>query len=154
MEEFKVPTTPIEAELQLADGRVLRGTVFVPASTSVHSTFKRLDEWVNEASAFFPFRVEKAEGAELVGKRSVTRLSVPAPTTADADLPTGVERRHVIVEAAGSRFEGDILLDMPDHQRRVLDYVNQPGSFLSLHDGETVHLIQKDKIVRIVQSAS
>lgn len=151
MEEFRVPTTAVEAELQLADGHVLRGAVFVPASTSVHSTFKRLDEWINEPAPFFPFRVEKAAGAELVGKRAVTRLSVPAPTTADADLPTDVERCRVVVEAAGSRFEGDILLDMPNHQRRVLDYVNQPVSFLSLHDGETVHLIQKDKIVRIVQ---
>jgi hypothetical protein len=153
MEEFRVPTTPIEAELQFVDGRALRGTVFVPASTSVHSGPERVDEWVNEAASFFAFRPEGTEGAELVGKRGVVRLSVSA-SAAREDTPTEVERSRVVIECSGSRFEGDIRLDMPDHQRRVIDYVNQPGAFISLHDGETVHLIQKRLVIRIIPNPS
>lgn len=153
MEEFRVPTTPVDAEIQLLDGRMLRGTVFVPASASVHSGPERMDEWINEATPFFAFRPEGTQGADLLGKRSVVRLSVPAAAAGDEAATREVQRTRVVIECPGGRFEGDIRLDMPDHQRRVLDYVNQPGAFISLHVGATVHLIQKSLVVRIIQKA-
>ena len=40
---------------------------------------------------------------------------------------------------------------MPEHHRRVLDYLNRPEAFLALHDGDRLHLVQKHNITRVVE---
>jgi len=147
MEEFRVPTTSIEVELQSVDGRVLRGAIFVPASGAV-------DAWIGDAAMFFPFRPAGTQGTELIAKPSVIRLSYTPPPTREEDAPTTMERCAVVIECPGGRFEGEVLLDTPSNQRRLVDYVNQPGAFIALHKGEKVHLIQKRLMIRIIQTSS
>ena len=151
MEEFRVPTTAIEAELQLVDGRVVRGVIFAAASTSAHSGPQRVDEWFSEQAQFFAFRPEGAEGTELVSKHSVVRLSVPAEAALDESTPAQTQQFRVTLECPGARFEGEVQVDMPDNRRRVLDYVNHPQTFITLHDGKTTHLIPKRQVIRIIQ---
>ena len=45
-------------------------------------------------------------------------------------------------------------LGTPTNQRRLVDYVNQPGAFITLHKGEKLHLIQKRLVNRIIQTSS
>lgn len=150
MEELRVPTTQIEAELQLDDTRILRGTIFVPDSSS-HTGVKRPDEWINEASSFFPFRIEGGK-TELFSKHATLRLSVPADLLHEEDMPADVEHRAVVVETSGGSFEGVVRLDMPSHQRRVLDYLNLPHAFLCMVDGERAHLVRKRLVKRVVEA--
>jgi hypothetical protein len=145
MEEFRVPTTPTEVELQFVDGRTARGTVFVPAAVSV-------DSWISEPSLFFPFRLEGTVVAEIVAKASVVRLSFTPPPARDEDTDMDMDRSAVLIECPGGRFEGEVLLDTPSNQRRVLDYVNQPGAFIRLHKGDRLHLIQKRLVIRVIQT--
>jgi hypothetical protein len=145
MEEFRVPTTSTEVELQFADGRVQRGVVFVAASMSVEA-------WISEPSLFFPFRLEGTILTEIVAKAAVVRLSFIPPPAREEDTEVPVDRCEVAIECPGGRFEGEVLMDTPSNQRRVLDYVNQPGAFISLHKGEKVHLIQKRLVIRIIQT--
>jgi hypothetical protein len=147
MEEFRVPTTSIEVELQFTDSRVQRGAIFVPASQSVEA-------WSGDTSAFFPFRPAGTQGTELIARRSVVRLSFTSPEVREEDTPTTMERCAVVIECPGGRFEGEVLLDTPTNQRRLVDYVNQPGAFITLHKGEKVHLIQKKLVVRIIQTSA
>lgn len=151
MEELRVPTTQIDAELQLDDTRILRGTIFVPDSSS-HTGAKRPDEWINETDVFFPFRIEGSGTTELFSKHAALRLSVPAELLHEEEQPADVEHRRVVVETTGGSFEGSVRLDMPAHQRRVLDYVNQSATFLCLVDGERAHLVQKRLVRRIVEA--
>lgn len=145
MEEFRVPITPIEVELQFVNSRLARGTVFVPAPASV-------DSWIAEPSLFFPFRPEGTVVAEIVAKAAVVRLSFTPPPARDEDTEMAMDRSSVVIECPGGRFEGEVLLDTPGNQRRVLDYVNQPGAFISLHKDDRVHLIQKRLVIRIIQT--
>ena len=145
MEEFRVPTTAVEVELQFVDSRITRGTVFIPASTSV-------DAWISEPSLFFPFREQGTVVAEIVAKASVVRLTFTPPPARDEDTDMDMERSAVLIECPGGRFDGEVLLDTPSNQRRVLDYVNQPGAFIRLQKGDRVHLIQKRLVIRIIQT--
>ncbi len=147
MEEFRVPTTSIEVELQFTDSRVQRGVIFVPASQSV-------DAWSADAGMFFPFRPAGTQGTELIARRSVVRLSFTPPPAREEDAPITMERCAVVIECPGGRFEGEVLLDTPSNQRRLVDYVNQSAAFIALHKGEKVHLIQKRLVVRIIQTSS
>jgi hypothetical protein len=41
---------------------------------------------------------------------------------------------------------------MPEEHRRVLDYLNRPGRFLTLRDGDRHHLVQKNRITRVQET--
>ena len=151
MEELRVPTTQVEAELQLDDARVLRGAIFVPASSS-HSGAKRPDEWINETAVFFPFQIEGSRTTELFSKNASLRISVAASLLHQEEQPVEIEHRRVVVETTAGTFEGLVRLDMPAHQRRVLDYLNLPQPFFCVIARDRAHLIQKRLVRRVVEA--
>ena len=86
------------------------------------------------------------------------RPRCPAPNRAaeaDANLDdpeeTGAKRRHVVVECRDRRFEGEIVIDMPPHLRRVSDFLNRPDPFVIVQEGGRHHLIRKARITRVLE---
>jgi hypothetical protein len=151
--ELRVPTLALDAEALCADGRRFRGRVFLPPNAQAHDGPMRAEEWMNEHAAFFPFLPEGEARPVLMNKRELLVLTVPAEAD-EGEIPEGTESptRRVAVEAERERLEGEIVIDMPHNQARVLDYVNRPGAFLTLRDGKRHHLVQKERITRIVES--
>lgn len=148
--ELRVPTVALAAEILCADGRDLLGRIFVPASASSHAGAMRPEEWMNEPVDFFPFLPDSAQSPIILNKHEVLILSVPASVDAnqaldEADNP----QRRVTVECGGRRPSGTLVIDMPQNQSRVLDYLNRAGRFLTLRDGDRHHLIQKQRITRV-----
>ncbi|HET7293735.1 MAG TPA: hypothetical protein VFM88_15025 [Vicinamibacteria bacterium] len=150
-ELLRVPMVEETAEVECADGRRFTGRIFIPATSPVHDGPTRTEEWINEAAAFFPFLTEGGD-AVLLNKREVLVLSVTGP--AEARTPDEIAEspvRHVKVEAESRRLEGDLVLDMPEHHLRVLDYLNRAEAFLALREGAVLHLIQKERITRVIE---
>jgi hypothetical protein len=152
MNELRVPTHATAAEIRCADGRVFVGRVFIPVSSSHHSGPMRPEEWLNESGAFFAFLPDEAKSTVLVNKRQVAVLSVPAQVDEvadeeDAEMPLV----RVAIELGDRRVEGRVLLDMPEGQRRVLDYLNRPDVFLRLRAGDRWHLVRKELITRVIE---
>jgi hypothetical protein len=118
------------------------------ALSAIHAGPMTPQEWINSPPAFFPFRQEN-ETTILVNKHQVLAMSVAAPPAADQQTweTAGLVRRAV-VEAGGKRFEGDVLIDMPENQRRLVDYLNRGESFLCLVDGESYVLVRKELVAR------
>ena len=150
MSELRVPTVALAAEVLCSDGRRFVGRIFVPASASNHSGPMRPEEWMNESAPFFPFLPDDATAPVILNKREVLVITVPADADA-GDLPEGADnpRRRVTIETRDRRFEGLVVIDMPQNQSRVLDYLNRPEAFLTLRDGDRHHLVQKDWITRV-----
>ncbi len=151
--EYRVPTIPLEAEILTADGRTFHGQVFVPDVAVTHRGPMRAAEWMNEPAAFFPFVPADGSGAVLLNRSEVLVFTVSAKADADLDDPegTGGKRRRVIVECRDRRFEGEIVIDMPPHQRRVSDFLNRPDPFLIVQEGDRHHLIRKARITRVIE---
>ena len=151
--ELRVPTRALEAEVLCADGRTFRGRVFVPDVASTHRGPMRPAEWMNERASFFPFLPEKESASFLLCRSEVIAFTVSADANVDPDDPEGAGglRRRVIVECRDRRFEGDIVIDMPSHQSRVLDYLNGADPFLIVRDGDRHHLIRKERITRVME---
>ncbi len=150
MDEFKVPTVQLATELHCVDGSVLRGRVFMPALSAVHSGPMLPQEWVNSPPVFFPFRQDDGTTI-LLNKHQVLAMSVAArPDGDDQAWAPAAPVRRATVEAGGKRFEGDLAIDMPEHQRRLVDYLNRPEPFLCLVSGENHLLIRKALIARVV----
>jgi hypothetical protein len=149
MHDFKVPTVQLAAELHCVDGAVLRGHVYMAALSAVHAGPMLPQEWINSPPAFFPFRNDDATMI-LVNKVQVLAMAVAAvPLEPEDELwePSGLVRR-VLIEAGGKRFEGDVVIDMPENQRRLVDYLNRPEAFLCLASGEDRVLVRKERISR------
>jgi hypothetical protein len=87
-----------------------------------------------------------------MNKREILVISVPAAAD-DGDIPEGADSpvRRVALEAEKRRLEGHLVIDMPRNQMRVLDYINRAGAFVTLRDGETHHLVQKERITRVIE---
>jgi hypothetical protein len=151
--ELRVPTVALTAEMLLADGSDMLGRMFVPAAALRHSGATRPEEWMNEPPDFFPFLPDAASGPIIVNKHEVVILSVPASVDADLTLEEADSpRRRVTIECGGRRLAGELVIDMPLNQSRVLDYLNRAGRFLTLSDGDRHHLIQKRRITRVEES--
>ncbi len=151
MSELKVPTVALRAEIACADGRMFAGRIFVPAG-SHHGGAMRPGEWLNEPPLFFPFLPDETDLPVLVNKDQVLVVSVP--TLAD-EVPeyedAGSVERRVILECGDKKIEGIVVIQLPENQRRVLDYVNQAIRFVSLRDGERHHYVQKHHVTRVIE---
>ena len=153
--EFHVPRLLRAAEVLCADGRVLRGRVFLPASAESHAGAMRAEEWMNDEASFFPFLPDGEGRPVILNKARVVVMTVPA--AADGDAPSeevGTPVRRVSVECGAVRIEGDVLVDMPANQSRILDVLNRPGAFLTVREAERHHLVRKSRITRVRELAA
>jgi hypothetical protein len=150
MDELRIPTVTLDAELVFTDGRQFLGQLFVPASAPRHAGPARPSEWLNEPAEFFAFLPADSRDPIMVNKGEVLFVKVPAESndSASADDP-GVPRQAVEVECAGHRLEGHLAIDMPAGQMRVLDYLNRAERFLTLRDGRRHYLLRKSGISRV-----
>jgi hypothetical protein len=110
----------------------------------------RPDEWIEGPQAFFPFRSQDAGALTIVNREHVVAVTVPATTNADDDPVLG-DSVHVAVHAGVTRFAGHIVIDMPPDHRRVADWLNAPGAFITLRAGLVHHLIHKRHVTRVIE---
>jgi hypothetical protein len=154
MSEMRLPTVALAAEVLCADGRSFVGRIFIPVAAMRHEGPMRAEEWMNESGPFFPFLEDHEESPVLLNKREVLIATV----LAEADLSASPEaeeqspHRWVIVECRDRRIEGELLIDMPIHRSRVLDYLNRADEFLTLREGDRHHLVQKARITRVLEA--
>ncbi len=152
MSELSVPTVVLPVEVECADGRVFQGRVFIPSASATHDGPTRAEEWMNDATQFFAFLPDGLDAPVLMNKREllVLSLSLPPGPTADGGEAEG-PIHHVRVEAEKRTLVGDLAVDMPPTHQRVLDYLNRAESFLLLREGNVRHLIQKERITRVIE---
>ena len=150
MSELRVPTLALDAEVLCADDRTFTGRVFLPAASSVHSGPMRPEEWMNDTVPFFPFLPEGEGGSVILNKHEVLVLTViGAEDSLDAE-PGGYDRR-LAVEVRGRVLTGNVRVDMPVNQSRVLDFLNTSHPFLEVREGFRRHLVRKARITRVLE---
>lgn len=147
---FQIPRLLRAAEVLVADGRVLRGRVFLPATAASHAGAMRAEEWMNEPQPFFPFLPDGEGSPVILNKDQLVVVTVAASADRDETLDeVGAPMRRVSVECGALRLSGDVLVDMPANHSRLLDLLNRPGAFLNVRDGERHHLVAKVRITRV-----
>lgn len=145
--KLRVPTIATAADIACVDGRTFGGRIFIPANASNHPGPMRPEEWINEPPAFFPFLPDDASTPFMLAKHTVLVVTLGAGD----ESPRGFPRRVVVECGEERRLEGLLHIDMPEHYRRVQDYLNRPELFLSLLEGSRRHLVQKHHITRVIE---
>lgn len=152
MSELRVPTVALEAEVVCADGRAFHGRIFVPPASPHHDGPMRVTEWMNDSrTPFFPLRPAEGESF-MVNKDEVVMLSVDASGEGAAEGAESAPRRHVRVECRDRAVAGEVAIDMPPGQQRLLDHLNRAETFLIVEDGDRRHLVRKARITRVIES--
>lgn len=150
---FYVPRLLRAAEVVCADGRVLRGRVFLPAAAESHTGAVRMAEWLEEPGCFFPFLPDGEGRPVLLSKQQLIVVTVAA-SVEDDSTEAGAARRRIRVECGSLRLEGEVVIDMPPSHSRVLDLLNRPGEFLALRSGDHNLFVRKSRIVRVTESGA
>jgi len=154
-QEFRVPRLLRAAEVVCSDGRVVRGRVFLPATAESHPGAMRAEEWMNDPAAFFPFLPDGEGRPIILNKAQVAVVTVAAAADHDETLEqVGPPVKRVRVECGALRLEGEVLVDMPVDQSRILDVLNRPGAFLNVREGDRHHLVRKSGITRVSEPAA
>ncbi len=145
---YQIPRLLRATELVCADGRVLRGRVFLPATAEAHAGAMRVEEWLEDPALFFPFLPDGEGQPVLLNKEQLLMLTIPRASEEEGG-PATARRRRVHVECGALRVDGEVVIDMPASQSRMLDLLNRPGAFLAVQDGGRCHLVRKSWITRV-----
>jgi hypothetical protein len=148
---YQVPRLLRAADVLFSDGRRYRGRVFLPATAESHAGAMRVDEWLEEPGAFFPFLPDGEGRPVVLNKDQIVVLMVPGGGEGEDPHSATLPRRMVLVECGGLQVAGDVVIDMPSDHLRVLDLLNRPGRFLEVHEGDRRHFVSKARITRVTE---
>ena len=149
---LRLPTIPLAAEIRYFDERPMAGRIFLPTAAQHHEGPMRPEEWMNQDARFFPFQPDEGGRPLLLNKRYVVVLTVALDGLALAgDDEEATAPCRIRVQCGTLELTGDVYIAARETQRRLLDFANRGEPFLTLHDGERRHLIQKNRITMITE---
>ena len=156
MEELKVPTRAVTAEIYTSDGAVLHGCMFHAETRYETGTAEDLACELNDQRSFLPLRSDDPEaGGMLLNKQHILRIHIPG-LTADMLLhdETDETRRSVPCSVwldDGSHLEGRPIVVTPDSRSRLVDKFNSAPEFLIFISDAGVDFIHSSHVLRVQQ---
>ena len=150
---FSIPSVAIPAMLLQAGGGRHEGEVYVTERASQHAGHETALDMLNRPGGFFPFR-PKGGGARiwLVAKARTVTLTVPLPEPEDADrhrLSAAKQAALEVTLADGSTLTGRAMLELPSHQARILDYLNEAEQFFAIATNEQLLIVNRAHVLHV-----
>jgi hypothetical protein len=157
-EPLRIPKEAFAVELALAGAVPRRVEIFLAEQRANEFRRQLVLDLLEQAQAFLPARDTATGKGEIFNKDALLWIGVPlAPFGSQA---VGEDelfefRRPVRVDLIGGEpLAGEVLYSAPEQSTRLVDYVNEPGRFLRLWAKETLYLINKAFVLRVVQIAA
>ena len=147
---FSIPRVAIAATLQLTAGTRREGQIYVMERVPQHAGPETPLDMLNRAEGFFPFRPrDDGAGVLLVAKARTVTLAVPhAPPEDAVRLSAAKQARFEITLADGSLLSGWATLELPQHQSRLLDYLNTSAApFFAITTADQVYLVNRAHVL-------
>jgi hypothetical protein len=154
---LRIRKNAVKVELALATGEPRRVEVFV-AEHRDHE-FRREDvlNLLEHVQGFLPARDAASGRREIFNKDALLWIGVPlSPLGSEAESAAEELfefRRPVRVDLIGAHsLTGEVLYSAPAENTRLVDYVNEPGRFLRLWTKDSLYLINKAFVLRMVEA--
>lgn len=155
IEGYRVPKRQAPAMIALAGQPPMQLSLYLAERAERHSGTEYPSDLLNDGDEFIP--ASDPEGRILILRRSaIMVLSVAS----EFEEPSGEETvgdgqlTHVPVRIRledGGSVKGELVYWRPESHRRVQDYLNTAERFVPIRDGDTVHLVNRDRIVSLLQ---
>jgi hypothetical protein len=155
MTGFSLPRQSVAARLLLTEGKERRGAVYIMARAPHREGPETTLEMLNRPEGFFAFLPEGSKDVQLVSRAHTIMLVVPADDP--AAHPTHMRlsgARLVGLEVkldTGKTIAGHASLELPQHQSRVIDYLNATSDpfFAVTSDGST-HFVNRAHVLYVL----
>jgi hypothetical protein len=156
-EPLRIPKEAFAVELALAGAAPRRVEVFLAEQRANEFRRQYVLDLLEGARAFLPARDTATGKRETFNKDALLWICVPlAPFGSQAAGEEELfEFRHPVrVDLIGGEpLAGELLYSAPAESTRLVDYLNAPGRFLRLWSKETLYLINKAFVLRVVETA-
>jgi len=155
-EIFRIPKRQVPAQVLIPGHAPLPMTLFLAELAGTHAGGERPSDLLNGGQTFFP--ATDLQGSTVFLQRDAVMVVTVAAVHEMGDDPESVtplvsdEATQVSLDVLledGSILRGTTRFLMPEGKRRLQDFLNLPDRFLLLEEGERVHLINKQRIVRL-----
>ncbi len=151
MSDYKVEKNRFSIKLFFLDGTSKEGCIFLSLQAAHHEGRELVVDVLNEPEPFLPIKFHDGP-TKLINKGNLLMISFPSDEREDPAEDSGLEKTEAQVAIHlinGTRLDGNFLFVLPNHARRVKDFLNQTASYLELRkDGET-YLIKKDHVLYV-----
>jgi hypothetical protein len=148
-EDLKVPKQRAQVEVPLPGGAVRQVVVFLSEAAGEHSGHERLSDLLNARGDFVPALDLATDEVTFLGRQSIAAARV-APEWEPSDVEAGTEEHEVeITLVEGAVLRGRVSFALPHEHSRLLDYLNEPESFVRLVERDKVALVNKQHIARV-----
>ncbi len=157
-EPLRIPKEAFAVELALAGAAPRRVEVFLAEQRANEFRRQVVLDLLEQAQAFLPARDPSTGKQETFNKDALLWIGVslaPFGSQAAAGEEELFEfRRPVRVDLIGGEpLAGELLYSAPEQSTRLVDYLNAPGRFLRLWAKDTLYLINKAFVLRVVEIA-
>jgi hypothetical protein len=158
-EPLRIPKEAFAVDLALAGAVPRRVEIFLAEQRADELRRQIVLDLLEHAQAFLPARDAATGKWEIFNKDALLWIGVPlAPfgSQAGAGEDELFEfRRPVRVDLIGAEpLGGELLYSAPEQSTRLVDYLNEPGRFVRLWSKETLFLINKAFVLRVVEIAA
>jgi hypothetical protein len=156
--DLKVPRRRVTVELCLGGQAVRRVELFLGEHRDHAWVRQEVIHLLENGRQLLPCRDLELGTFTLINRDHILWLSIPlaedhSQAVDDGELGLLFDQRHQVSLhlVGGIKLEGAILYSAPVEQARLVDHVNQAGSFLALHWGEQVILVRKSAVLEIIE---
>ena len=160
-DEYRIPTHRIRSELLLAGQETMPADLYLGEQSERDLGRERPVDLLNGKKSFIPVQLPD-DGTVLVRRTSVLMASIPSEDARETDPRAdelldearagGTDAREVDVEVLleeGTRITGTVAYVLPRGERRLQDFLNNSETFFRVWDGDTLRLVNGDRVVTI-----
>ena len=160
--DLKIPVRRIRVELCLAGQAARRVDLFLGERGERDWNRPEVLDLVEGHRQFLPCRDGELGTWTIINRDHIVWLAVPLHELRSTSPEEGTgfgllydHRRQVKLQLNGGlNLEGAILYSAPAEHARLMDHVNQTGSFLVLHWSDQILMVRKSAIVEIVEASA
>lgn len=155
-EHLRIHKDAFAVDLALAGARAQRVEIFLAEHRANEFRRQLVLDLLENVQAFLPARDAATGEWETFNKDALLWIGVPlgpfGSETAAGEDELFEFRRSVRVDLIdATSVEGEMLYSAPEASTRVVDYLNEPGRFLRVWAKETLYLINKAFVRRVVE---
>ena len=158
-EPLRIPKEAFAVELALAGFEPRPVEVFLVGQRAEGPRRQQVLDLLEHVQAFLPARDPATGEGELFNKDALLWIGIPLETFGSPAVAGEDElfefRRPVRVDLIGAEpLEGELLYSAREESTRLIDYLNEPGRFVRLWAKDTLYLINKAFVRRVVAIAA
>jgi len=151
MSDYKVEKDRFSVKLFFVDGTSKEGYIYLSLQAAHHEGHELVMDVLNDSEPFLPIKFPDGP-TKLINKGNLSMISYPSDEREDSGEDTTLEKTEAQVAihlVNDTRLEGSFLIVLPNHARRVKDFLNQAASYLELKKSGETYLINKDHILYV-----